>query len=316
MRPGFTPLLIALVAGIVSLLAGIFSSVSHPLPRPQITPNPIYPYPSVTFTPSPSPTLIPSPTQMPLPTAKPVTPTPKPVSGPPGTGLSTLVVSTPLGNFSATVLSLDLTSTRMITDTASDSDCSDSCPTLPLKDYVTRNNGFAGANGTYFCPAAYPECAGKSNSFDFPVYNSRLHKWMEADKLGWNERRAIIYTDGSGAHYQNSSAGFSGGLDAGIINYPGLVDGGSVQIDDNQSGLSDKQKSVGIKVGIGTRNPNNLLVVVAQNVNMQQFAYVFKSLGATGALNLDTGGSTALYNGGYIYGPGRSLPNAVIFAHK
>lgn len=126
-----------------------------------------------------------------------------------------------------------------------------------------------------------------------------------------------MYTDGSGAHYQNNSAGFGGGLNAGIINYPGLVDGGNVQIDDNQSGLSDKQKSVGTKMGIGTRNPNNILVVAAYNVNMQQFAYVFKALGASGALNLDTGGSTALFNNGsYILGPGRSLPNAVIFTRK
>jgi len=50
---------------------------------------------------------------------------------------------------------------------------------------------------------------------------------------------------------------------------------------------------------------------------MQQFAHVFKSLGATGALNLDTGGSAALYNSGrYVVGPGRDLPNAIIFAKK
>jgi hypothetical protein len=36
-------------------------------------------------------------------------------------------------------------------------------------------------------------------------------------------------------------------------NYPGLVDGGQVQIDDNQSGLSDKQRAVGSKIGIGIR---------------------------------------------------------------
>ena len=29
-------------------------------------------------------------------------------------------------------------------------------------------------------------------------------------------------------------------------------------------------------------------------------------------MNLDGGGSTALYDGGYKAGPGRSLPNAII----
>jgi hypothetical protein len=122
---------------------------------------------------------------------------------------------------------------------------------------------------------------------------------------------------GQGAHYQNSSAGFGGGLNAGIVNYPGLVDGGNVQIDDSQSGLSDKQKAKNTKVGIGLRDSQHVMVVIAQNVNMLEFAHVFKSLGASGALNLDTGGSTAaIYNGRYIYGPGRNLPNAIIFANK
>jgi len=48
---------------------------------------------------------------------------------------------------------------------------------------------------------------------------------------------------------------------------------------------------------------------------MQQFAYVFKALGAKSAINLDEGGSTALYyNGHYLDGPGRNIPNAIIFA--
>lgn len=188
---------------------------------------------------------------------------------------------------------------------------------MSLLNYVTRNGGFAGVNGTYFCPATYPDCSGKTDSFDFPVYNTRLSKWIHADKLGWANRRAIFYVDGSGAHYQNNSAGFGGGLSAGIINYPGLVDGGNVQIDDNQSGLSDKQKAKGTKVGIGLRDSQTVMVVIAQNATMLEFAHVFKSLGATGALNLDDGGSTALiYQGRYIYGPGRNLPNAIVFAKK
>ncbi len=226
-------------------------------------------------------------------------------------------MATEKGNFKATVISLDTSTTKMITDAAQDNDCANDCQTLSLKDFLNRHSGFAGVNGTYFCPASYPDCSSKKDSFDFPIYNTRLNKWMQSDKLSWGQRRAIFYTDGSGAHYLNNSAGFGGGLTAGIINYPGLLDGGNVQIDDNQSGLSDKQKSKGTKMGIGTRNPGNILVVMAYNVNMQEFAYVFKALGATGALNLDTGGSTALiYGGSYIAGPGRNLPNPIIFARK
>jgi exopolysaccharide biosynthesis protein len=127
----------------------------------------------------------------------------------------------------------------------------------------------------------------------------------------------MVYFDGSGARYKQNAPDFSGGLVAGIVNYPGLVSDGNVQIDDNQSGLSDKQKIKNTKIGLGIRGENTVLVVAAYNVNMQEFAYVFKSLGATGALNLDTGGSAAIYySGSYIIGPGRHLPNAVIFARR
>lgn len=126
----------------------------------------------------------------------------------------------------------------------------------------------------------------------------------------------MFYTDGGGAHYlQNANSG-GGGVSAGIVNYPGLLDNGNVQIDDNQSGLSDKQKAIGTKVGIGKKGNTNVLVVIGDNVNMREFAYVFKALGADSALNLDTGGSTALWFGGYKAGPGRNIPNAIIFASK
>ncbi len=269
---------------------------------------------SPTLTPKPTPTSMPTPAPTPKPSATPK-PTAKAVSGPPGSGLSTITVATDKGNFTATVLSMDMGSTKVITDTANDGDCGNGCLTSNLQTYVTKNGGFAGVNGTYFCPITYPECSGKTNSFDFPVYNTRLGHWVNGGNLFWNSR-AIFYFDGSGAHYLQNANSFSGGLTAGIVNYPGLLDGGNVQIDNNQSGLSDKQKAKGTKVGIGVRD-KTVMVVVAQNVNMQEFAYVFKSLGAAGALNLDTGGSTALFNGGrYVYGPGRDIPNAIIFAPR
>lgn len=277
----------------------------------------VTPTPDASESPSASPTLTPTPTPIATksPTPKPTATTP-PYTGAVGTGYSRLSVNTEKGTFTAYILSVDLSSAKIITDTANDNDCGNDCPVMNLAGFVAKNGGYAGVNGTYFCPSTYGECSGKSNSFDFPVYNTRLNKWINGGNLSWNSR-AIFYVDGGGAHYLQNANGFGGGLTAGIVNYPGLLSNGNVQIDDNQSGLSDKQRAVGTKVGIGLKNSNNVLVVIATNVNMQQFAYVFKALGATGALNLDTGGSTALYyNGSYLLGPGRDLPNAIIFAHK
>lgn len=221
-------------------------------------------------------------------------------------------VVTPKGTFQVTLLSLP--GAKMVTDTASDYDCHDNCPTLSLRDFVTRNRGFAGVNGTYFCPSTYAECTSKKNSFDFPVYNSRLSKWINSYSLPWNSR-SLIFANSSGPQYTQNARDFSGGLLAGLVNHPGLLRDGNIQIDDNQSGLSTKQKARGTKVGIGIKS-GAYTIVIARNVTMLEFAHVFKSLGASSALNLDAGGSTALfYNGRYYSGPGRLLPNAIVFTY-
>lgn len=278
----------------------------------------IKPTPTVVPTATPTPTPIPTPVITPTPL---ITASPKPevpvITGPPGSGYSYVTVHTEKGDFSAQILSVDLNSAHMITDTANDSDCANNCPIDNVADFVNKNGGFAGVNGTYLCPGepAYPECSGKTNSFDFPVWNTRLGHWINGGNLGWNSR-SIFYTDGSGAHYNQNANGFGGSLTAGVVNYPGILDNGNVQIDDNQSGLSDKQRGVNSKTGIGLIDPKHVIVVIASAANMQQFAYIFKALGAKSALNLDNGGSTALYyNGHYMAGPGRNIPNAIIFAH-
>lgn len=199
----------------------------------------------------------------------------------------------------------------MVTDTANDNNCATDCPVKSLADYVAGNGGFAGINGSYFCPDTYPDCTDKKNSFDFPVYNSRLSKWINDDKLFWNSR-SMIYYDGGGVHFKQDANSFGGGLSAGIVNYPGLLNGGNVIVD--ESSLSEKQAAKGTKGGIGIRG-NTVYLVIASGVNMADFAHVFKSLGADSAMNLDGGGSSALWFGGYKVGPGRNLPNAVIFVH-
>lgn len=79
----------------------------------------------------------------------------------PNSGYSRQQVQTDIGSFVVSLVAGDLSSTRVIVDTASGSDCANDCPVLPLSDYVSRNGAYAGINGTYFCPASYPSCAGK-----------------------------------------------------------------------------------------------------------------------------------------------------------
>jgi hypothetical protein len=284
-----------------------------PKTSPKISPSPTAtPSSSASLSPTSSPTIKPTKTPSTKPSASPQS-TPIPFTNiPDGTGSSQVSVGTERGTFAINLVTIDMAGSKMITDTANEGDCGDNCATLSLTDFVFRNNGFAGIHGTYFCPEGYAECVSKKDSFDFPVYNSRLGKWINGGNLFWNDR-SIIYYDGSGMHFLRDAKSFGGGLTAGIVNSPGLVDGGNVIA--GQFPLSDKQTAKGTKGGIGIRE-NIVYLVAASNVDMLDLAYVFQKLGCTSALNLDGGGSTALWLGGYKAGPGRNIPNAVIFAPK
>lgn len=118
----------------------------------------------------------------------------------------------------------------------------------------------------------------------------------------------MIYYDGSGYHYRQG-AGRVDGISAGIVNYPGLVNDGNISV---EGGIDAKQGSKNTKGGMGF-NDNSIFLVVAYEVDMNDFAAIFKALGAKYALNLDGGGSVAIWQGGYRVGPGRQLPNAIVF---
>ena len=94
---------------------------------------------------------------------------------PPGSGYRRQQVTVGDKNFMVDIVSADLGSTKVIIDTASDSDCKNDCPVLPLSTYVSRSGAFAGVNGSYFCPASYPSCSDKKNSFDLLVMNKNKY---------------------------------------------------------------------------------------------------------------------------------------------
>lgn len=259
-------------------------------------------------TPSPVPVQTPKETHSPSPTPKPtIAPTPVPASGPPSSGHSRYTATTEVGNFLIDVVSLPI-GAEMVTDTASDSECGDNCPTIPLSDYVSRNGAYAGINGTYFCPSDYESCAGKVNSFDFPVYNTRLGKWINATNLHWNGRSMILKS--GGLQFLRNSNSYGGGGSAGIVNHPGVLENGTVIA--NQMGANSSQMTKGTRGGIGF-SESNIFLVIARGASVEDLGYVFKSLGAKNAMNLDGGGSAALWYGGYKVGPGRALPNAIVF---
>jgi len=231
---------------------------------------------------------------------------------PPSGGFSVQSVSTDNGSFTVYIVAADLNSTRVIVDTASSSDCGNNCPTLSLSDYVSRNGAFAGINGTYFCPVEYPSCAGKTGSFDLLVMNKNKVYFNSGNNV-YSTNPAVIFS-GNSVRFVGQALewGRDTGADAVLSNYPLLVFGGNVVY---SGGGDPKFAPKGPRDFIANKG-NTVYIGTIFNASMEDGAKVLKTLGMENALNLDEGGSTALWYGGYKTGPGRNIPNAFLFVRK
>lgn len=273
-------------------------------PSPSATSTPSAPIESGSAKPKSSPIVKDSP-----PPAAPVV-----NNNPPGSGFSSQTVSVDGQNYRVSIIAADLNSTKVIVDTASDSDCTKDCPVLSLGDYVSRNGAWAGINGGYFCPADYASCSEKKNSFDTLVMNKNKH-YFNSDNNVYSTVPAAIFSPG-GARFvgQSSQWGRDTGVDAVIANYPLLVSGNNVNF--TEAPNEPKFGGAASRTFIAAKG-NMVYIGIVHGVSMGQSAKVLQAMGMGEALNLDQGGSTALWFGGsYKAGPGRGIPNAILFVNR
>jgi len=231
---------------------------------------------------------------------------------PPSGGFSVQSVTTDNGSFTVYIIAADLNSTKVIVDTASDGDCGNNCPTLPLGDYISRSNAFAGINGSFFCPADYPSCAGKTGSFDLLVMNKNKVYFNSANNVYSTNPAVIFYASSARFVGQALEWGRDTSVDAVLSNYPLLISGGNVAYN---GGGDAKFSEVGARGFIANKG-STVYIGDILNATMQDSAKVLKVLSMDNAMNLDEGGSTALWDGGYKLGPGRNIPNALLFVRK
>jgi hypothetical protein len=216
------------------------------------------------------------------------------------------------GTYLVDVIAADLGSTRAIVDSASEKDCGNDCPTLPLAAYVSRNGGYAGVNGSYFCPKEYPSCEGKTNSFDTLLMNKDKTYFNSANNV-YSTVPAVIFL-GSSVRFVAKSLewGRDTSPDGVLANQPLLLIGGNVQF----GGDDDPKKgSKGSRSFVGSRG-TTLYIGVVHGATVAEVAQVLKTMGMENAINLDSGGSTALWYNGYKAGPGRNIPNAIVLIRK
>lgn len=235
---------------------------------------------------------------------------------------SDYTIGTDAGSFAVKVVKLNRGTVQMVTDTGNETDCDDNCIAKSLADYISEHGAIAGIHGTYFCPPDYSSCASETNSFLPPVYNSNADVMINADKLPFHNGPMIaVATDGTYYYFHRTKEfGYSVDefesrtgkqLQAAIANYPSLIENGNVIV--NSESVDSKQQTKAARGGIGY-NGDFVYLVTASAASVPDMAYIFKALGSDYAMNLDGGGSTALYaEGGYKVGPGRELPNAILF---
>jgi hypothetical protein len=230
------------------------------------------------------------------------------------TGYSLLSVATSRGTFVVHLIKERLADVGVKTVTANSAVCLSDCPVKPLADYVAENNAYAAMNGTYLCPPDYAECAGKVNSYEYAVFDSNRRTWLNLPSLATTQTGLVTFTGGTPTFYRRSSVYARERLrvapiTAGMTMYPLLVQEGRVV--DSETEQSDAQKLRSMKGSIGVDEAHVYLALVA-NATVTDSAHVLQALGVRDALNLDGGGTSAMWLGSYKVGPGRLLPNAVL----
>jgi len=232
--------------------------------------------------------------------------------------------------FKVDIITIDLRDPNLdiITDTANDSDCDDNCNAKTLADFVEDNNGFAGINGTYFCPPDYSSCRGKTNSYFYPVFNSRLKEFVNSDNFKyWTTGPLLVFDTNNKFYYfkdthkafiseQNFKNKYNNAeIQAAFSNTPRIIEEGLNYLID--WGLDEKQKTTKAPRNAFAVKENFIYLVIAYNATVPDLADILKELKVEYAINLDGGASRALYyNGVYKEGPTRKIPNAIIFKKK
>jgi exopolysaccharide biosynthesis protein len=235
-------------------------------------------------------------------------------------------ISTDRGEFSAetVTISLDNPKLRIITDTADDNDCDSNCQAKTLADFVFSHRGFAGINATYFCSDSSCQAI---NYYFFPVYNSVSGKMINEDQLKyWTTGPIMAFDSSNNFYYFKDSRDFGSvasfeskygvKLQAAIGNKPRLIENGlnaliDWEVDAKQRNGKYLRNAIAYRPATGK---GEILLVVLRSATLDDLASVLKSMGVKYALNLDGGASAALiYNGEYMVGPGRNIPNAIIF---
>ncbi len=235
-------------------------------------------------------------------------------------------VVTAVGTFDIHVMKLDRERYQMETLVDEDTDCDNNCAVKNLAAYAADVGAQYGIHGTYFCPADYTSCASEINTFNGPLYDSETGYMHNPEDIFFHLAPMIAESEDGQLRYYSQAPQFgsatsfafahNSSLHAAIANYPGLVNNGTVIVE-SEDRLEEIMRTTRRPRGAIGWNNEEYILVIATDATVVDLAYIMHALDAQYAMNLDGGGSSALYyNGQYKVGPGRPLPNAIVFTER
>jgi len=239
-------------------------------------------------------------------------------------------ITTDRGSFNLDLVRIDLANPdlKILTLVADEEVCrGNSCAAKSLADYVFSNDAFAGMNASYFCSSS--ACV-RQNYYFAPVYDDLLKKMINEDQLRyWTTGPMFVFDQDNRFYYFKDSRDFQSKdsfeqnygvkIQAALGNKPRLLENKlNVLIDwDLDSGQTKGKylrNAIAYRENLNHPGRGELYLVILRAATLDDLAYVLQYLDFDYALNLDGGYSSALiYNGEYMHGPGRLIPNAIVF---
>ena len=197
-----------------------------------------------------------------------------------------------------------------------------------LRSFVELGSGVAGINGAYFTPRDY---SGKSDS-------TNTVRIMDGDGLSYSryypdtgingifgflsDNTPILVQNsiyGEAKLRDNYNSGMILELVSGIANFPILlVNSVDLVPRYNQLGLiTEKMKMISTKSFICRTVKDDIKMGTVEKISMLDISTFIRQFGCVDAINLDNGGSLAMYDKKrYIVGPGRNIMDAFVIVKK
>jgi hypothetical protein len=173
---------------------------------------------------------------------------------------------------------------------------------------VNRTHPVAAITGTFFCTRSLVPVG------DVMIDGRLVNQGPVGACLAYTADRTVRIRAGD----RGVSPDWTGSI-AGVRSGPQLISGGRISINARREGFRDRGlfgRRTRAAVGVTSHN-KLLLVAVKRPVTFTELAKVMRALGATEAVNLDGGSSTALsYGSRILVRPGRRLTNLIVVSKR